>query len=142
MADQEESKGHSTTRGYYVEARMSDASEPWKLGHTWLTTEWRHIGWEKSSSGGGVKSHLFNPLANDHGMLTYEAAHALIAAAAADRPLANMFVEFRLRKVEMVCEWRITDKGVGRTVNFLEDERAEEFAAPTTGTSVPTEGTG
>jgi hypothetical protein len=134
MAEQEKSKGHSTTHGYFVEARMSDASEPWRLGHTWLTTEWRHISWEKSSSGSGVKSHLFNPLANDHGMLTYEAAHALIATAAADRALANIFVDFRLRKVEMVCEWCINDKGVGRTVNFMADERAEEFeAAPTTG---------
>ena len=134
MAEKEMSKGHDTTVGYYLEARLAgDLNEPLKLGHTWLTKEWQHIQPVKLPHNGGIASHLFNPLAVDHGMLTYEAAHALMAEAVASRSIAKMFVEFRLRQVEMACEWRITDKGVGRTVNFMDDERAEEFTAPTTG---------
>jgi len=139
MAEKEKSKGHSTTVGYYVEVRAkSDLPELIRMGHTHVTKEWRQVTWARSPVPDGqpgvfVRGISLDPLAAQHGIMTYEHAHALMAGAVAALPMSCMFVEFRLRKVEMVSEWRITDQGVGRTVNFFEDERAEEFAAPTTG---------
>ena len=129
------STGNSTDHGYYVEVRSkNDLREPLRLGDTWITKEWRHVNWTRSplhpgEPGVNVVSRSINPIARQQGVMSYEHAHAMIAGSLAAIPMASMFLEFRLRKVKLVCDWVIEDEGVSLAIDFTERERAEEFNA-------------
>ena len=124
--------GRSTTHGYYVEARLAGGGdEPIVVAHTTITTKWRQIHFVRVPPVHdriGVPSGMEIPSgAVDHGLLSYEAARALMGMVVARLPLSNMLLEFRLRKVKLFNEWHIEDLGVTEPLNFFEAERKEVF---------------
>ena len=119
------SGGHSKTRGYRVEARITFRhSQPVMIEDQHLTESWRRLAWPRGTV--GVPNRIWDTLADQHGVLTYEAAMALTAWAAAALPLAS--VEFRLVRVYFETTWKETEDGVSAAFDFDSRERAEVFA--------------
>lgn len=114
-----------TVPGYFVEVRCLPAGG--MVGGKRVTHMWSHLEFPRTKDM-GVPGHpaaeWFAPVAQE-GVLSYEAANALMAWAATDCDYAT---EFRLVKVEMVYRWEINEKGVGPAICFDKAERAATFA--------------
>lgn len=121
------SSGNGTTFGYYVEAR----NVGWKggarpmVGCTHIGEDWTRIAVERVPH--GVESGLWCKVAETVStMVSYPAAQALIAAAAAGQMLNGIGLEFRLVRAKLVYSWTIEDVKAGETVSFR-DRESQEF---------------
>ncbi len=124
-------RGSGTITGYYVEGRTrgiwSSSNNLPRIADTQLIPEkWKRISWFDAPPGIGIKSYR-NHFAFEQGILSYEAAQALIASAVTEHLTYKMSIEFRLRRVMLSYEWSIADKGVGNAINFMDKEDDEEF---------------
>jgi len=130
------SRGSTKLKGYRIEARHTADStcflhRPVCVGEAWLTEQWKTLDWARGKH--GVPNDQLNPIAVEQGVLTYGAACALMAWAAAT--VSRSSVEFRLVRVEFECSWTVSELGVGETISFdYETEKGLEFTARATNT--------
>jgi hypothetical protein len=116
-----EGSGTSTTEGYMIEAR-STISPHVKLGTYIFTKEWSFV--ETIEGWPGVPNHLWSNTARQRGILTYAAAQALMAWAAASCE-NSMAIGLEFRLVRFKCEetYKVTRLGVTAPRDYFNEQR-------------------
>ena len=134
-------RGRRSTVGYRVEARdtFRGSRLPRRVGGVFLDGEWREIRYDRESPE-GVPNRTWDPIAAERGVLTFEAAQALMSWSAASLDFHGLCVEFRLVQVRLVSEWTETEEGVSEPISFDRQRRDTEFTPRTpTESAVSTE---
>lgn len=103
---------HGKQRGYFVEVRVPP--DGGIVGGRSFSAKWTRMEFKKGERGIPVRIGM-NSLGTDNGLLTYEAAMALMAWEAT---ICDYATEFRLVEVELEYDWKITERGVGPAINF------------------------
>jgi hypothetical protein len=116
--------GSGKTFGYHVHFRTT--GRPSTVGGVIVTDKWQRC--DFSREGRGVPNRLWCPLADEAGLLTYEAAHAMIAWLDADvGPFSCL--EYRLERIELSYEYKTVSHGFGPVRNLDAEERAIQWEA-------------
>ncbi len=109
------SNGHSSTRCYKVEARISQAiHSPAMIEGNALDTTWRQVTFTKVPPPFGVKAGLWNREAEQQGYLSHDSAMALGWWFLSNADLNA--VEVRLVQFEFIFDFKVTRLGEGAAI--------------------------
>ncbi len=120
------SAGNGTTHGYYVEVRAIAGVGIQKLpGDFVVAQEWKRLP-VRSALEIGVPRGLYCREAEAvTDLVSFAAAHALMAWAAASVDLDGVGLEFRLVEAEFTYSWAVKEIAHGEPVSFSERRRKE-----------------
>jgi len=120
------SMGNGTTHGYYVEVRAIEGVGIQRLpGDFVVAQEWKRLP-VSVTRGAGVPTGLYCRITEAvTDLVSFAAAHSLMAWAAASTDLGGVGLEFRLVEAALTYSWKVEDVAHGEPVSFLERQRRE-----------------